>query len=233
MSDPDQDLLLFAAAHEVILAPQAAALLNLTEAEAEDRVEALCSRRLITRVQLSSQLPVAYRPTRQGAAQIDSYLPPLRALDWTRYRHEITTGWLWVSARHGRLGDLREVLTRREMQAADTTLRSEGLLNTTGATFIDPANRSAVDARLAYPDLALVQATGGWATLDVLLSLPEPERINRMISRLKHDRLMLAQLYLVEDDEQIDTAIRGAAQDLGLTDRVHVQELAQDGIAGA
>jgi hypothetical protein len=46
------------------------------------------------------------------------------------YRHEIAIAWLWASARHGQLGDLREVLSRREMQAADATLRSESLLDT-------------------------------------------------------------------------------------------------------
>jgi hypothetical protein len=54
-----------------------------------------------------------------------------------------------------------------------------------------------------------------------------------MLGRHRHDRLMLAQLYLVEQDQQIDDAITAAAQNLGFSGRVHVQRLAPDGIAGA
>jgi hypothetical protein len=233
MSDPDQDLLLFTAAHEVVIAGQAAALLAISDADANDRLEQLRARRLVTRVQLSSRLPPAYRITRDGSELIDSGLPPLRALHPSRYRHELAIAWLWVSARHGQLGDLREVLTRREMHAADATLRSESLLDTPGASFEDqPATEAQLDARHAYPDLGLVQATGGWATLDVVLSPPQPTRLRTMLGRYHRDRLMLAQLFLVESDGEIDTAIRAAADQLGLTDRVHIQYLAQDGVAG-
>lgn len=70
-------------------------------------------------------------------------------------------------------------------------------------------------------------------TLDVVLSLPNPDRLRTMLGRHRHDRLMLAQLYLVEQDQQIDDAITAAAQNLGFSGRVHVQRLAPDGIAGA
>src|SRR5579875_913294 len=136
-ADSDQDLLLFIAAQEIALAQQAAALLQISNDDATDRLERLRDRGLVTRVRLRSELPAAYRITHKGAEQIDSALPPLTALDPDRYRHEIAIGWLWVAARHGQLGNLREVLTRREMQAADATLRSESLLDTEGASFKD------------------------------------------------------------------------------------------------
>jgi hypothetical protein len=234
MADENQDLLLFVAANEVVLAEQAAALLEITDEDATGRLERFGAERLVTRVHLSSQLPPAYRITRAGAEQTDSFLPPLRALDMGGYRHEIAIAWLWASARHGQLGDLREVLSRREMQAADATLRSESLLDTPGAKFSSsPVGGTATDARHAYPDLGLVQAAGGWVTLDVVLSLPNPGHLRTMLGRYRHDRLMLAQLYLTEQDQQIEDAITAAAEDLGVSDRVHVQRLAHNGIAGA
>jgi hypothetical protein len=233
MSGPEQNLLLYVAAHEVVLAEQAAALLEITEQDATERLEQLRTERLVTSVTLRSRLPPAYRITRDGVERIDSYLPPLRALDMARYRHEIALAWLWASGRHGNLGNLREILSRREMQAADTTLRSESLLDTPGATFGGVQDDDVTtDARHAYPDLGLVQATGGWATLDLVLTRPAPHRINAMISRLNHHPQILAELYFVEQHTGIDQAIKHAAEQNRISDKVHVQFLATDGIAG-
>jgi hypothetical protein len=233
MTDPDQDLLLFVASNEVVLAQQAATLLQITDQDATGRLDRLRARRLVSRVKLSSRLPPAYRITRDGAEQIDCALPPLRTLGTHRYPHEIAIAWLWASARHGQLGELREALTRREMQAADATLRSESLLDTPGARFsTQPATDGKSDPRNTYPDLALLQASGGWVTLDVVLSLPKPGPLRTMLGRHRHDPLMLAQLYLTEQDQGIDDAITATAAELGLADKVHVQRLAHDRIAG-
>jgi hypothetical protein len=234
MSDPGQDLLLLVAANEVVLAQQAAALLKITDQDAADRLDQLRVERLVSRAELSSRLPPAYRITRNGADRIDCALPPLRPLDTRRYRHEIAIAWLWVTARRGNLGELRDVLSRREMQAADATLRSESLLDTPGATFRDqPAAEAELDARHAYPDLALVQANGGWATLDVVLTLPTPARLRATLGRIQRDPLMLAQLFMVEQDEPIKETIRATADALGVANKVRVTVLARDGIAGA
>jgi len=234
IADADQDLLLFTAAQELVLAEQAAALLQITDEEATQRLDQLRDRGLVTRVALKHELPPAYRVTRDGAEQIDSALPPLQALDPGRYRHEIAIGWLWAAARHGQLGKLREVLTRREMQAADATLRSESLLDTPGATFKDNAVAGTqCDARQAYPDLALVQAEGGgWATLHVILTSPDRAQLRATLNRA--DPLIRAQLFLLQDDSgESRKLIEAVANELDIAHRVHVQQLAHDGIEGA
>jgi hypothetical protein len=234
MSDVDQELLLYVAAHEVLVAEQAAAFLQTTEQDANQRLEELQAERLVSCVTLSSRLPPAYRITREGAQQVDSHLPPLRALGMARYRHEIGIAWLWATARRGGFGDMRAVLSRREMQAADAASRSGALLGTRGATFGDiPAGGATVDARRAYPDLALLQPTGGWASMDVILTLPEPKWTNSMVTRLHRHPQIVAELYLVEQRAGIDQAIKAAAVQHGIADQVHVQFLAEDGIASA
>ncbi|MGH2843343.1 MAG: hypothetical protein ACRDKL_07120 [Solirubrobacteraceae bacterium] len=233
ISGTDQDLLLCVAANELVLAQQAAGLLQITDQDATQRLEQLCAERLLTRVTLSGRLPPAYRITRTGAQQVDPHLPPLRALDMGRYRHEIGVAWLWGSARVGGLGNLRQGLSRREMQAADKTLRSESLIDTPGATFGDqPDPGSQPDPRHAYPDIALVQATGGWVSLDLVLTLPAPERLSAMVSRLHRHPGILAELYLVESTAGISEAVKAAAEQHAIAGRVHIQVLAEDGIAG-
>lgn len=230
----EQDLLLFVAAQELVIGKQAAALLQITDNDATDLLTQLCAKRSVSRIELSSRRPAAYRITRHGADLVDGALPPLRPLSWSRYRHEIAIAWLWVSARHGKLGDLREVLTRRQMQAADITLRSESLLEHPGAAFSDqPATGPRLDARHAYPDLGLVQADGGWVAIEVVLTRPDPDRLKTMVSRISRDRLIRSQLYLVGQDGQIDEAIKTTAKQLGISDHVHVRLLARDRIAGA
>jgi hypothetical protein len=237
ISDLDQELLDFVAVQELVLARQAAVLLQISADEATDRFENFRQRGWVTRVALRRELPAAYRITRLGAERVDDALPPLRALDPIRYRHEIGVGWLYAAGRRGGLGDIRAVLTRRQMQAADTTGRSETLLNTAGARFKDePPNGVQQDARHTYPDLALVEADegGGWVPLNIVLTIPDPGQLRTTLARGRDDTLIRAQLFLTEDDSGATrNLIETTAADLGLGDRVHVQRLARDGIAGA
>lgn len=229
-----QRLLLFAAASEVILAKQAAALLKTSTDSAAERLEVLRTQRLVSRVRLSGRLPDGYRITPEGAELIDSQLPATRPLSPAAYRHEIGVGWLWVAAQHGNLGVLREVLTRREMHAADQTLRSESLLNSAGATFADqPVADQRPGLSGTYPDLALIQHAGGWVTVNLILGSPSAPQLEWMIGRSgRQQPLILAQLFMVQHPE-IGEQIKHAAVTLGLGDRVHVQRLAQNGIDGA
>lgn len=232
MTDPDQELLRFVAAHELVLAQQAATLLEISE-NAHARLELLCDQRLLARVRLRSRLPAAYRITLEGAKQTDPALPPLRPLDPVRYRHEIGITWMWLAARTGTLGEFQEILSRRQMQAADTTSRSEVLLHTPGATFKHQAAPGGQrDPRDAYPDLGMVKATGGWVSLDIVLTPPDPGRLRTTLARRRQDPRMLAQLFLVEPDQRIDTLIKTTAEQIGVGDRVHVRFLAPDGIEG-
>lgn len=232
-SDLQHELLSFVAAHELVIAQQAAALLKITEEDATHSLAQLGAQRWVSSIELASRRPVAYRITSEGADLVDSALPPLRALSWSRYRHEIAVPWLWAAARDGNLGELREVLSRRQMQAADATHRTQTLLEQPHAVFAEQPSTGAPDPRHAYPDLGLVQADHGWVPLTVVLTPPRPEWLRTMVSRLNRDPLMRGHLYLVEQDAKIEKTIKTIAAELGVADRVHVQRLAQDAIAGA
>lgn len=227
------DMLVFVAAHELVLAGQIAALLETSVEEATERLDLMCERGLVSRSLLSPGSPAVYRVTAQGAAQVDPALPPLRPLDLvTRYRQAAGIAWLWASAHAGSFGEVREVLTRRQMQAADATRRTALLLNTPGATFKDaPAEGTDPAVDDAYPDLALVAPTHGWAALELVLGTPDAERLRRMIARAQRDKLIVQQLFLVEQGGHARELIEATAAELGLADRVHVQWLAEDGIA--
>jgi DNA-binding MarR family transcriptional regulator len=230
----EHELLTFVAANELVTANQAAALLEITGSSATNALEQLSAQRLVSRQKMSSSLPATYRITPDGRELIDPALPPLCSLSWPRYRHELAIGWLWLAAHGGSLGEFREALSRRQMQAADATQRTQSLLTEPGAVFSDrSATGPAPHARLAYPDLALLLPDGGWTAYTIVLSPPEPQRLRNMVDRLNHEPLMRAQLYLVEQDRQIDEAIKATAHELGVGDRVHLQLLATDGIAGA
>jgi hypothetical protein len=228
-----EDLLDLVAQHELVLAEHIAALLELTVGEATGQLENLRGRGLVSRVRISGQSPAAFRITVEGAVQVDTALPRLRPVDPRSYRHAVAVVWLWAAGRRGNLGEVREVLTRRGMQAADATSRTGELVGRPGARFSDDGSDAAdSDIDLAYPDLALLPVTGGWVRIDVVLGAPDPERLQTMITRAHRDRSLAGQLFMVDHDVQTRELIESIAAQLGLTDRVNVQWLAEDGIAG-
>jgi hypothetical protein len=228
-----EDLLSVMAVHELVLAEQAATLLEVTVEEATGQLDDLCEQGLLSRVRLSRQSPAVYRVTERGAALVDPALPPLRPLGSFSYRHAVAVVSLWAAGRAGSLGEVHEVLTRRGIQAAEATGRAGSLLGTPGATFKDKAPAiGESDVDLAYPDVALLPVTGGFVTVDIMLTVPDPERVQTMIGRSHRDKRLVAQLFLVEHDGSTRELIERTAIELGLADRVHVQWLAEDGIAG-
>lgn len=231
--DTDRDLLELIAASEVVLAQQAVTQLQAPEPEIQQRLDALTDSRLITRVNLNGYTPPAYRATRKGAALIDPALPPVRALSPIGHRHEIAITWLYLAAQAGSLGT-GPALTRRQMQATDITGQSEHLLATPGGRFADqPDERQALSPLRALPDLAHLPDSGGWATYDIVLTAPDPTTVRDKLRRHHRDPRLRAQLFLVRPGRHIDTIINTEAQRLGIADRVHVQHLAENGIAGA
>jgi hypothetical protein len=82
-------VLTFVAAHQFVLAEQAALLLGVSEPNATEWLEELLEQRLVARFRLSARWPAAYRITQQGADQVGS-ASPLRPADLTRYGYAVT-----------------------------------------------------------------------------------------------------------------------------------------------
>jgi hypothetical protein len=225
-----EELLAFLAANELVIAQHAAQLLEISAEEATDRLDALRNQGAVSRVKVSSGSPAAYRITPRAAVHLDPALPALRAAQPTRYRRDLIGAWLWMTARKDRFGQQQTVLSRREMQAADASSRTATLLGATGVTFGEKSSITEPDPDPRYRDLALVQASGSWQSVDVMLSPPGPERLRGMISRAHHDQTLNRQLFLVRQDLQVRELIESIAGELGLADSVAIEPLDPAGI---
>ena len=62
--------------------------------------------------------PVAYRSTRLGLDVVGSRLRSL-PISLTNYWHDVGAAWLWLAARNGAFGPMREVLAERVIRSRD------------------------------------------------------------------------------------------------------------------
>jgi hypothetical protein len=157
-------------------------------------------------------------------------LPPLRPMDLAGYRHAVAVLGLWLAARSGTFGNTRDVLTARQMQAADATSRSGSLLGAPGAAFSNEPPQGDADAGPGYPDLGFLWPTGGWTSGELVLAAPGQERLHATIDRVSRDRLMLQQWFFVEHTRSGEL-IETTAAELGLADRVRIEMIDLAGIA--
>jgi hypothetical protein len=228
-----RDLLALLAASELVLAQHVAELLQITAKDAIERLEALCKQGAISRLHADPRWLAAYRITPDAAARVDPALPPLRTPELARYRHDAAAGWLWMLARNGRFGPQRAILSRREMQAADATARTAALLNTAGAEFgYRPSQGPQPGVDLVYRDLALVGPSGGWQSVDVMLSPPDAKRLRTMIAQAHRDQTLSQQLFMVNGAPRIRELIEGIAGELGLAERIAFESFDPAVIAG-
>ncbi len=146
------------------------------------------------------------------------------------YRHEVGVGWLWLAARAGNLGELRGLTTERQMQAEDGTARAAGERPKWGVG-LGLFNSYGRPAR-HYPDLVLDTASGHRVAVELELTAKSSGRMRRIMSAYASDSHIDHVLYLAAN-ASIAQRVADAARRAGIPDRVHVQLLAPDGIAGA
>jgi hypothetical protein len=228
-----ENLLAFLAASELVVAQQVAQLLRISAGQATKRLDALREQGSVSRLKIDPRWPAAYRITTEAANQVDPALPPLRAPELSRYRRDLAGAWLWMTARNGKFGHQLAILSRREMQAADADTRTATLPGRAGAMFRDETFEArGANPAPAYRDLALVQATGSWQSVDVVLSPPDPERLRRMISHPHRDQTLTQQLFVVNGDLHVRELIESIAGEVGLADSVVIEPLDPTVISG-
>jgi hypothetical protein len=213
ISEYDRGLLEFAAEHRIVVADQARALLGISPLAAERRLRALARAGLLRRQEL---LP-CYQITRQGLGLIGSNLPAPRR-DPRGYEHDVGLGWLWLAARSGTFGELREVISERRIRSADGRAdpAEEPLAVRLGG--YGPGGRPSVH----YPDLVLVTRTGHRIAVELELSLKGRGRRERILGGYAADARFDAVLYLVEDPV-VARAVQASARRLGTSHTVLVQ----------
>lgn len=217
------------AENRILTVPQVAVLLGVSERTALTRLKALDRERLLHLRPIFQGLPWAASIQSRGLRALGS---PLRApqLNLNEYRHDVGVGWLWLAARAGNLGEQRGLTTERQMQAADARAAADGLAPRwgVGLGLLGPHGRP----QRHYPDLVLDMASGHRVAVELELTAKSSGRMGRIMSAYASDSQIDHVLYLAAN-ASIARRVADAARRAGIPERVHVQLLAPDGIAGA
>jgi hypothetical protein len=214
----DVELLAFVAEHRLVLPAHVQRLLDISAHAACTRVRALTATGFLTEQPIFSRQPPFYQITRKGLDVIGSPLPAPH-LDLRAYEHDVGVAWLWLAARAGTFGSLREIVGERRLRSHDGAgkRRAEQPFGVRLGGF-GPRGRE----RLHYPDLLLVTADGHRVALELELTLKDRARREKILAGYAGDDRVDAVVYLVEKP-QIARAIADSARRLGISDRVHVQ----------
>jgi len=227
LTDRDRELLAFVAEHRIVLGAHVQALLEVSPKAARGRLRSLTAAGLLRRV------PVFHRPgdchqiTGKGLALIGSRLPRPR-VDLRSYEHDVGIAWLWLAARAGTFGALREIISERRMRWHEAT---EDGRQVPLAVRLGGVGRGGRE-RLHYPDLVLVDVTGKRIAFELELSGKARTRREMILAGYGADARIDAVVYLV-DDPAVWRAIEQSARKLGIEDRIHVQRVRLGGSCAA
>lgn len=226
LTDRDRLLLAFIAEHRLVLPAHVQALLGISAAAASRRLRTLEQAGLLFRDKLFAGFPPHYRVERKGLQLIGSRLPVPKGD--VAVRHDIGVAWLWLAARNGAFGSLREVVSERHMRSRDGT--EAHAARVTGRREQEPfgvrlsGSGSGSRARLHYPDLLLIDRDGRRIAVELELSSKGRARRHRIIGGYAADRRIDAVLYLVQD-QRIAREVQDAARRFGCERRVLVQRV--------
>ena len=217
MTDRDLRVLAFMAEHRLVVADHIRALLGVSASVAYRRLQALRELGLVSRERLFYARPDAYRIKGAGLGAIDSRLPPPR-VDWRSYAHDLGLAWLWLAAQRGALGEVKEVISERQLRSHDGTVRHGDEVLGVRLGGHGPNGRP----RLHYPDLLLVDPHGRRIAVELERSSKGRTRRDQIIGGYASDPRIDAVLYLV-DKPQIARAIRDSARCHDASARVYVR----------
>ncbi|HSO98119.1 MAG TPA: hypothetical protein VLP43_04145 [Solirubrobacteraceae bacterium] len=224
----DGELLAFLADHRVALAGHLQVATGLSPSALRRRLRALVRAGLVAERQLLHRQPAAYLITRRGLGAIGSPLPRPE-LRLQGYVHDLGTAWLWLAARDGAFGPVRELLSERQLRSHDGLPR-----NPEAAPAGRQSERFAVRLfalgpggreRLHYPDLLLHSPDGRRVALELELTAKSGARLERILAGYATDRRFDAVVYVVGDD-RIEAKVRDVAARAAASDKVFVHRFA-------
>jgi hypothetical protein len=216
----DRELLQFIAEHRIVLLGHVRGLLGVSAAAAYARLRTLTNGGLVRREPGHIRGGACYLITGRGLAVVGSDLPRAR-VDWRCYEHDVGVAWLWLRARSGAFGPLREVVSERRMRSHDAGEEGREAPLAVRLGGVGPGGRE----RLHYPDLLVVDARGRRVALELELSSKSRTRREAILAGYGADPRIDAVVYLVADRSGIGRAIQTSARRLGLSDRIHVQQI--------
>lgn len=217
ITDRDLELLAFLAEHRIADVDHVRALLGVSDSVAYGRLRSLARLGLVTQHRFFQAQRSCYRITREGLASIDSKLPPPR-IDLRCYGHDIGLGWVWLAARRGSFGALRDVVSERRMRSNDGAEPERQ--DTFGVRL--GGYGAGGKPRLHYPDLLLVTGDGKRIAVELELTGKGRARRERILGGYAADPRIDAVLYLVEN-RSLARSLQASAARLGIGAMVHVQ----------
>ncbi len=217
------------AEHRLLIVPQVALLLGVSERTATRRLTRLHDAGLVLHRQIFAGAPHAARITSPGLRAIDSSLKAPN-LNLNEYRHDVGVAWLWLAARCRQLRRPH----RDDIRPADAVggrrcpvLGRAGPMGI-GVGLFGPHGTP----QRHYPDLMLAMASGHRVGVELELTSKSVRRMDRIMWAYASDAHIDHVLYLV-GNQRIAQRVTDSARRAGIGDHVHVKLLARDGIEGA
>lgn len=219
LTDRDREILAFAAEHRLVLERQVERLVGVGERGIRRRLDDLARGGLLTADCVFRDRH--YRIRARGLAAIGN---GLRAPDdkYGAYKHDVGLAWLWLAAREGTFGPLREILTERRMRSHDGARdRPDDPYGVRKGGHDRFGNE-----RLHYADLLLIDPYGRRLALELELSSKGRERTELIIAGYGADPRIDRVLYLLEAQRtgyRIRRSLDQTVREMGLSDRIRFQ----------
>jgi hypothetical protein len=219
LTERDRELLELVAEHRLVLGSHVQAFLGISAAAAATRLRALTRAGFVTGQRPFHRQPACYLIRPRGLAAIASERSVPR-IDLRCYAHDLGAAWLWIAARQGSFGPIRDVLGERRLRSLDAAPDRSGPPYGVRLGGLGPRGRE----RIHYPDLLLVTPEGRRIGLELELSSKGRVRREKILAGYGADARIDAVLYLVAD-RRIGRSIQQSARKLGIGALVHVQQV--------
>jgi len=210
-------LLAFIGEHRFVLPAQAQALLGGSADAASARLRELTDAGYLIEEPVLAGQPVAYRSTRLGLDVIGSELRPL-PISLTNYWHDVGAAWLWLAARNGAFGPMREVLAERVMRSRDAKRRDDPFGVRLGGLGRDGRER------LHYPDLLIADRSGQRLALELEITSKPPAERERILAGYAADPRIARVLYHVYKPH-VAQALSASVSRLGISSLVAIHRV--------
>lgn len=212
-------MLWFLAEHRMALPDHVVALLGVTEQAAGARLNRLAKAGYIETVRLFHNQPAMHLIVRDGLRVLGSALPEPK-VDVHSYQHDVGVAWLWIAARRGTFGPLREVVGERRMRSHDGARDRDSEPFAVKLGGLGPWGRE----RLHYPDLLLRTADGRRVALELELSSKGRARRERILAGYAADPRFDGVVYLVQSGS-VARGVKASARRLGVSSLIHIQRV--------
>jgi hypothetical protein len=214
LSTRDLELLEFVGQQRLVLATHVQALLGVSARAAAKRLLALSSLGYLTGDWFHEHY---WQATTKGLGVVG--LPYSRSkFDPQNFAHEVGMAWVSLAARRGLWGEMREVISERQMRSADGVSGTPQEPMGVRLGGFGPAGKR----RLHYPDMLLLTPGGQRIAFELELTHKSRTRLETIIAGYASDRRIDAVVYLVENPA-IARKVQRAAASYGVGHMVHVQ----------